>query len=255
MYKLNYLIGGAALVLATSALAGGPEVAPAPAAAPVETSGFYVGVNGGLSLFPNYSDTNNNFPNGNLVIPVNGINAVFVPYSYQTAGWNAGASFGYRWNAWRAELEGSYMQQAARNAARNQFIPGFGTYNLKNLQILTVLANGYYDFDLGNNFVPYVGLGLGWGQTKTRFAFIPVNLNNSFNSSSTRNGFAFQGVLGLDYKITDNVRLGLSYHAVGITGGSNNNRVITLNNTNNIVAPNNGFLFENKINLGLSYFF
>ncbi len=267
MYNFKYLVGGAALVLATSAIAGGPELPPAP----VENSGFYIGVNGGLSLLANYNN-NNNFNNGALVngngfIAVNGVNAFQVPYNYQTAGWNAGGAIGYRFNAWRVEVEGSYMQHSANGNARNLFIAVngpfvAGTLNVNDLEIVTVLANGYYDFDMGNNFVPYVGLGLGWGQTQSRFNFFPVAANGGFNTTWTRNGFAFQGVLGLDYKITDNVRLGIAYHAVGITGGNNNNRVFTVNGVNNFVfgngngtGNNNNFLFENKINLGLSYFF
>ncbi len=150
------------------------------------------------------------------------------------------------------------MQHSAQNSARNVVVPApfAGFYSLNNLQIVTVLANGYYDFDMGNNFVPYVGLGLGWGQTQSRFNYIPAAANTGFNNTWTRNGFAFQGVLGLDYKITDNCRIGLAYHAIGITGGNNNNRVITVNNANFVLGNgNNSFLFENKINLGLSYFF
>lgn len=255
MYNFKNVVGAAALLLATSAVAGGPEVAPAPV---VDNSGFYIGVNGGLNLL---ARNNNNWDNGFLV--VNGVALVPVAvnnvnnfWNYNTAGWNIGAALGYRYNNWRVELEGSYMQHSANNTwfgfnLNNAF---FGNFHTRNLDIVTVLLNGYYDFDMGNNFVPYVGLGLGWGQTQTRWNFGFANVVNPFAASWTRNGFAFQGVLGLDYKVTDNVRIGVSYHAVGLANGNNNGRLVALNGFN-FAFGNHNIGFENKFNLGLSYFF
>lgn len=255
MYNFKYLVGAAALVLATSALAGGPEVAPAPV---VDNSGFYIGINGGLNLLANgNNDWNNGFLVNNVaLVPINNGNW----WRYRNPGWNLGAALGYRYNNWRVELEGSYMRHNSNNnlwGFNNAVGVFFGNFNLNRLQIITVLLNGYYDFDMGNNFVPYVGLGLGWAQTQTRWnwGFGPVFAPalNAFNNTWTRNGFAFQGVLGLDYKVTDNVRFGVSYHAVGITN-SNNNRVWALNGFN-FGFGNRNIGFENKFNLGLSYFF
>lgn len=254
MYNFKYVVGAAALVLATSALAGGPEVAPAPV---VDNSGFYVGVNGGLNLLANNNDGWNNglLVNNVALVAINNGNW----NGYRSTGWNIGGAIGYRYNNWRVEVEGSYLQHNANNTLwgfNNAAGAFFGNFGLRRLQIVTALLNGYYDFDMGNNFVPYVGIGLGWGQIQTRWnwGFAPAFGNAFFNNTWTRNTFAFQGVLGLDYKITDNVRLGVSYHAVGFANGNDNNRVWVLNG-NNFVVRNNRVSFENKFNLGLSYFF
>lgn len=224
MYNLKTLVGGAALVLATSALAGGPEIAPAPAP---DNSGFYVNANGGLAVL---SDAN--------------------PYS--NTGWDAGLAVGYRFNAIRAEIAGSYIQQDVRSRFRSLplalgFQAGWG-----DLQMATLMGNAYYDFDFGSSFVPYIGAGLGWLHSWSKFTISnPTIANSTIRINGNDNEFAFQGIVGLDYKITDNVRVGVSYHALAWTHsrlvGSTDARISgTLTNRNS---------FENLINLGLSYYF
>lgn len=242
MYNLKYLIGGAALVLATSALAGGPEPAPVP----VDNSGFYVGINGGVNFLAR--------DDRDMFWTFNNINTNIGRNAYDTFGWNVAAAIGYRFNAFRVEVEGAYLQHDAENNNRNLVINNLGTWNSNTLDVVTVLLNGYYDFDMGNGFVPYVGLGLGWGQASTNFrVFNNFVVANNFRVNLDNDGFAFQGVLGVDYKVSDNVRVGLSYHAVGIATDNNNNRFINVGN--NAFNINRDFGFENKINLGLTYMF
>lgn len=219
MFNFKYLVGGAALALATSALAGGPEPVPA-APAPADNSGFYINANGGLNLRSDFS--------GN---------------DWNKWGWNAGAAVGYHFNNnLRVEVAGNYWRHAVRSNIQ-QFVDFIGV-RAPAFQMTTLMGNVYYDFDFGSSFVPYIGAGLGWahqwiGQT----TFQGVQLS----ASRSQNQFAIQGIVGLDYKITDHVRIGLNYHLMGFAGKNND-----WNHPNQIRFSNN---VENQFNLGLSYYF
>lgn len=206
MLNFKYLVGGAALVLATSALAGGPEQAPAAPAPVANNSGFYINANGGLNLL-----TNSN--------------------PFNRLGWNAGVAAGYHFsNNIRLEVAGNYW----RHSLRNEFtVPGFSS----SFQMINVMGNAYYDFDFGSSFVPYIGVGLGWAHQ-----WVSASSQN-ITASSARNLLAAQGIVGLDYKITDNVRIGVNYHLVGFAGNNHNNQ---FRRTHNL---------ENQFNIGLSYYF
>lgn len=206
MLNVKYLVGGAALVLATSALAGGLEQAPVAAPA-VSNSGFYINANGGINLMNDAS-------------PVD------------TLGWNAGGALGYHFGNFRVEAASNYWRHGVR---RNLIVP------LNNIstsfQMVTVMGNAYYDFDFGSSLVPYIGAGLGWAHQWATASFQNVS------ATASKNFFAFQGIAGLDYKISDNVRVGVSYHAVDFAGKNDNNRVRLSKN------------IENQIVFGISYSF
>ncbi len=227
MYNFKYLIGGAALMLASSALAGGPDEAPAP----INNSGFYVNANGGWALLADASP-------------------------YQTSGWNIGAAVGYRFNNFRAELAGNYFNHGVFADSTSFLFLTPGIISARPLQFWNLMVNGYYDFDLGNNFVPYVGAGLGWAHAYQRISLTPAAAATAtLTVNDTQNLFAFQGILGVDYKISDSVRIGLSYHALGFSG-SNNTLTITRNNGTTLLATGGSLIsFENQFNLELSYFF
>jgi OOP family OmpA-OmpF porin len=232
MNSFKYLVGAAALTLATSALAGGPEIAP------VADSGFYLSGDWGLNFLSDASP-------------------------FYTAGWNASGAVGYHFSQFRIEAEGAYLTHDARSPLQNLYFPLVGSVNVNPLKIVTAMANAYYDFNFGSNFIPYVGAGIGWGHGWSQ-VFVsnnPFGLGN-FSRSFDRDSFAYQGVLGLDYKISTSLRVGLSYHALGLSGNQTINYVTNNNNsvknTNNVVISR-GFVnssnFESKLNLGLSYFF
>ncbi|MBM3568879.1 MAG: porin family protein, partial [Alphaproteobacteria bacterium] len=75
-----------------------------------------------------------------------------------------------------------------------------------------LMLNGIYDISLGSSFVPYVGLGLGYASVKAD------NLG-TFNGTRTVNdsdrSLAFQGILGVGFEVSDNLRLGLDYRYFG----------------------------------------
>ncbi len=59
------------------------------------------------------------------------------------------------------------------------------------------LLNGYYDFDIGSAWAPYLGLGLGAASVELDSATLGVDDTDTVP--------AWQGMLGLTYRISDNV--------------------------------------------------
>lgn len=192
MMNIKYLVGGTALLLATSALAGGPEAAPMQAAQDVgSNSGLYVNVNGGANLLTD-SDP------------------------LKKWGFNGGAAVGYHFsNNIRLEIGGNYWRHG---------LQGGGDA----LNMSTLMGNAYYDFDFGNSLVPYLGAGLGWA--------------HAWADGASTNSMAIQGIAGLDYKLTQNLRVGVAYHAVGFAHHYEGNYHVDKS-------------FENQFTIGLSYYF
>ncbi len=74
----------------------------------------------------------------------------------------------------------------------------------------SVMANVWYDFDVGQKWRPYVGGGAGWARTKDKIDF---SLNGTLEShlETDGSGFAWQLGAGITYPIADNVNLGIGY--------------------------------------------
>jgi opacity protein-like surface antigen len=72
----------------------------------------------------------------------------------------------------------------------------------------SVLANAWYDFSLGSSLKPYVGGGIGWGETKLDGKFVS---GAKPNFSFTDDGFAWQVGAGVNYAISPNVLVGVGY--------------------------------------------
>jgi len=70
-----------------------------------------------------------------------------------------------------------------------------------------VLANIWYDIDIGSKFVPYVGGGVGWGRSR----FEGVLLNDGTTFAAENSGFVFQLGGGVNYEVQDGVHLGGGY--------------------------------------------
>lgn len=231
MFNFKCLVGGATLVLATSALAGGPDLAPAPVPAP--QSGFYINALGGADLLT-YSE----------------------PFS--TSGYNAGAAFGYRWDNIRVELEGNYAEHNVRNNYRNPnffTVNGGGIASFSTLEFLRIFANAYYEFDYGNRWVPYLGAGIGWAQLSTSMTIID-NPNANFNRkwSLDHSSVTAQAILGLDFRVSDNVSVGLSYNGI-LASTPDYNRLIDHSIIHHGVFRNLHDAWDNQINLQLKFFF
>ncbi|MHC5226087.1 outer membrane protein [Ignatzschineria sp. LJL83] len=72
-----------------------------------------------------------------------------------------------------------------------------------------VMANVYYDFNTGSDWVPYIGAGLGYARVKAdnRVEFA----GESKTLSKSSNNFAWNVTAGVAYNVTDNLSIDASY--------------------------------------------
>ena len=147
---------------------------------------FYGGVEGGANWM---RDTSTSFN-------ATGANATIQP----NLGWSLGGVVGYDFVGPRLELEGNYR---TNSFTANVAAPGNFAFQATH-ETISAMANVYYDFNAGNAFVPYVGVGIGADFTRT-YASI-------FRSENT--SFAYQAILGVGYNVNELFRVNLDgrYH-------------------------------------------
>jgi len=143
--------------------------------------GFYVGAQGGLNWLLN-----------------NGGN------TYNT-GFAVGGVVGYDFVGPRLELEGTYRNNQGSGVV--PFGPGAAFTNGQINQV-SVMANLLYDFMPGATITPYVGAGAG-------IAFVDPSLAGGCTMCNTE--FAYQGIIGVGYNVTQSLRINLDGRYYGTT--------------------------------------
>ena len=143
--------------------------------------GFYVGGQGGLNWMLNTSIGNS---------PTNA-----------GLGWVVGGVAGYDFVGPRVEVEGRYSETPVGSLA---FVHGQAN-NISNQ--LSFLVNVLYDFFPTSVVTPYIGAGAGIGF---------VDSNSSLGSTV----FAYQGILGVGWRVNDNFRVNLDGRYYGTTNPS-----------------------------------
>ena len=125
-------------------------------------------------------------------------------------GWALGGVLGYDFVGPRMEFETVY-----RNNQTNVNVPNTALGN--QVGQLAFMVNGLYDFMPESVITPYVGAGLGLAL---------VDGNAPLSSTA----FAYQGIVGIGYKATDNLRINLDGRYYGTTNPSVNGMPWTNNN-------------------------
>ncbi len=77
---------------------------------------------------------------------------------------------------------------------------------------VSMMGNGYYDFDTGGPIKPYIGAGIGFANVN----FNGVDINGSRVTSDEDLAFAYQAMAGIGYQLTPNgtIYTGYRYFAV-----------------------------------------
>src|ERR671912_1970840 len=138
--------------------------------------------------------------------------------SYQMdTGWAAGGHVGYDFVGPRVELEGMYRSNTGTG---NVLFPG-GVANVRGrIDQVSVMANLLYDFMPTSAFTPFIGAGAG-------IAFVDSTIQGC-NLCSTQ--FAYQGIIGVTWNITEAFRLSLDGRYFGTTnpGAYFNNNIMAM---------------------------
>ncbi|HEY9344488.1 MAG TPA: outer membrane beta-barrel protein [Inquilinus sp.] len=163
--------------LAVSAAVTTTLMAATCAQAQVQGTGFYVGAGAGINLL---QDNNLNIDN----------------YDVGPAGNIYG---GYDWGSLRADLEVS-IRENSHDGDNHQTTLG-------------IMVNGYYDFEFGSPFVPYIGGGIGLGIISADFR----GSNDQF-FQDTQTAFAYAGIAGVSYNFSPALAASLEYRYLGTTG-------------------------------------
>ena len=191
------------LLLASSAVAALSAVSPA------EAGTFYVSVIGGANWARDFSaQVTTCCGSGQMSAKVD-------------TGFLIGGAIGVHADRWlhglRAELEASYR--------RNRIHGDWSTSGIRtsengsfsgHMSTFAIMANLWYDIDMGWKVVPYVGAGAGWGRRVVEFAATDVDDLGLENGSASsvhleRTGFVYQLGAGLNYQVMPGVDIGLGY--------------------------------------------
>jgi opacity protein-like surface antigen len=171
-------------------------------------------------------------PLAGLTLPIAG--TVHGKLSYNL-GANIAGQVGYRCNKIRYEGElllnsnsysklvvGPYSITTTPKAKKNskfRTYPPLGPVGLRMKGTTSIFAgifNAYYDFydedDSDTKFVPYLGLGIGYAyvQNTLDFYYDYVKINPKNNKASSTTPIA-QGILGMDYFVSNTTSLGLDF--------------------------------------------
>jgi opacity protein-like surface antigen len=110
----------------------------------------------------------------------------------------------------RIEVEASYRHNDATGYLLSYTTLWIGGPFEVTESTFAVLANAWYEFDIGN-LHPYFGGGAGWADTEIEGDFFGSIVGPSRDIDSSGNGFAWQLGAGINYDVSPNVAIGIGY--------------------------------------------
>ena len=197
----------------------------------------YVSLSGGLTKMQSSSNagelTSPYITGAGTTIPAGTTLATGTSLSWNTkfkSGYNAGIAAGHSYgNGVRGEIEVRYLRNSI--SSHNSVAAGGGALGTEDAGVLLTgsgnlganvativsagtgktstwafMVNGYYDFMPEQVFTPYIGIGVGYADTDVVFAPSDVAIASSGNG-----GFAYQGIIGGLYNISEKAGIFAEY--------------------------------------------
>ena len=191
-----------------------------------EDNEIYVQYVGGATYLPNQNltaaDASGTDANGNR----------FSGHANSDMGFNVGGAIGMRFHEYfRAELEYVYRE----NETDKMSIQGEQPRNASgHIGLMTLMVNGYVDYDLGLKVVPYIGVGIGWGYLDfdNKNKGLPEQVAVEGNDSV----FAWSLMAGGSYPVNEILDISLGYRYIATTDPTVNSSLVD----KNIVDPVTG---------------
>jgi OmpA-OmpF porin, OOP family len=208
-------------------------------------TGLYVGAGAGLQIPQN--------PSATALTPGRGYgsNSLKLNEGY---GFNSNVAVGYGLgNGFRFEIEGDFAQTDVRNLLGTPF----ATTSKGNIANYGLMANAYYDLDVGVPWIfPYIGAGAGYQWTNLH------SLNSAapgfYSSTNAQSGsFAWQAIIGASFPVPNMPGLSLTadYRFMDITGGEKFNGVVTNAGVTNRSQLKLGNQYDHELVFGVRYAF
>jgi opacity protein-like surface antigen len=183
-------------LLASSALAMLSSIGHA------QAGDFYASVLGGANLMEGHSGFQDK-----------GATSTFYKFEPDT-GFYVGGAVGLHLDHWvtglRPELEVSFRRNDV-GGSWGATSPGPHQGGMVNAHMsnFSVLANVWYDIDLGSKLVPYFGGGVGWDCADFEGRFESGRTHSHFED--VESGFAWQAGAGVNYQIQEGIKIGVGY--------------------------------------------
>jgi opacity protein-like surface antigen len=122
-------------------------------------------------------------------------------------GFNVGGAIGMRlYEHFRAELELGYHRAEADSLS----VQGEPDNGQGYISLLSVMANGYVDYDLDIGVIPYVGVGIGWG----RIELDAKNDNGILRIDGSDHVFTWSLMIGGSIPINEMMDLSMGYRYI-----------------------------------------
>lgn len=129
-------------------------------------------------------------------------------------GFVLGGTIGTSLSRWaeglRVEAEVSYRRNDLGGNWRYDDGATTGTLD-GNMSTFAVMANVWYEFDIGSKVRPYIGGGAGWARMDGDMVAISSYGSSWENTTATESGFAWQLGIGGRYEVANGVDVGLGY--------------------------------------------
>jgi opacity protein-like surface antigen len=160
---------------------------------------FYVGALGGVNWINEIKShgAKVNFDAGYVL----GVNAGYrICEQFRVEG-----EFAYRHNEKTKHVDFDFSSTTGEDIRRGKIDATIKTYSL--------MANAYYDFDFFSCcapcLTPYIGAGIGYAWNDSSVKVKADDLSIKLKGSDNR--FAWQAMAGLNYRLCENVRVGVEY--------------------------------------------
>lgn len=92
--------------------------------------------------------------------------------------------------------------------------PEIGDFSQK-MSIFTLMVNAYYDYQLTDKFIPYIGAGIGLAHIKTSGSvYMPISVWSTSYSETAKDvedNFAWNLSIGAGYNVSENITADLGY--------------------------------------------
>lgn len=163
--------------------------------APVYASqGIYVGANVGMTKQASltYRDI---------------VGTSFLETKGKEGGLGVGGAVGYQWdNNYRIEGAFDYLKGKVKSATIDAGGPALNKSDPGKIRAGAAMINGLYDFNTTSDWTTYLGVGAGTVHISHR---IDIDPDNNSHGSATK--FAYQGILGTSFRLSDYVRANMDY--------------------------------------------